>query len=182
MCMIDRPVKDSISYEGKFFDVVERTVVYRSDESDVNEAIRFHVRTGVAAIPLIDETRVLLVNHFHAGIGTSCTCIPRGGLESGMDPKEQMIRELEEETGYTASSLTWLMRLHPMPGYVMNEAMFVFVARDLTKVDCTRTEPYDIRTVPLALTEVPQLIRNGTVYDAVTVASLLYYMRIRESL
>lgn len=92
-----------------------------------------------AAIIAIDhEGCVLLVEQFRVPLGRVCLEIPAGliGDDDGHENESAevaAIRELEEETGYTAAHMENLGEFHSSPGMV-SEAFTLLRARGLTKV------------------------------------------------
>ena len=95
-----------------------------------------------------------------------------GGSDGDEDPLKTAHRELKEETGLTAKSMTLLMRLHTSNS-ITDEEGFVFIARDLEHGDpqFDEMEVLDIRKLPIA--EVVAMIERGEMTDAISVAAIL---------
>ena len=95
-----------------------------------------------------------------------------GASEDGEEPLETAHRELKEETGLTAGSMTRLMRLHTSNS-ITDEEGFVFVAKDLTEGETAfdEMEVLDVRKLPLA--DVVAMIERGEMTDAMSVAAIL---------
>ena len=93
---------------------------------------------AAAIIAIDDEGCVLLVEQFRVPLGRVCLEIPAGliGDDDGHENESAetaAIRELEEETGYTAAHMDNLGEFHSSPGMV-SEAFTLLRARGLTKV------------------------------------------------
>ncbi len=92
-----------------------------------------------AVILAIDaEDHVLLVEQFRVPLGKACLELPAGliGDDEGgedEDPLAAAARELEEETGYRAASITSLGEFYSSPGMV-SESFTLVRAAGLTKV------------------------------------------------
>ncbi|MCL4393605.1 MAG: NUDIX hydrolase, partial [Chloroflexi bacterium] len=58
---------------------------------------------AVAIVALDDQARVLLERQYRSAAARETLEIPAGTLESGEDPSLCAVRELKEETGYSAA-------------------------------------------------------------------------------
>ncbi|MBX3560331.1 MAG: NUDIX hydrolase [Sphingomonas sp.] len=108
-----RPTPDEperIAWEGKFLAAKTRgTWEYVSRTRGI----------GAAVILAFDAGHVLLVEQYRVPLGRNCLELPAGLVgdeEVGEEAATAAIRELEEETGYRASSMTDLGRFHSSPG------------------------------------------------------------------
>ena len=93
-----------------------------------------------AVILAIDETEdspyILLVEQYRVPVGSNCLELPAGlvGDETeGENPEIAAVRELEEETGYTASTIENLGEFHSSPGMV-SESFTLIRATQLSKI------------------------------------------------
>ena len=95
-----------------------------------------------------------------------------GGSDAGEEPIDTARRELKEETGLTATTLTPLMRLHTSNS-ITDEEGFVFVARGLREGKTEFDEVEDLKIRKLPLSEAIDMIKRGEITDAISVAALL---------
>jgi ADP-ribose pyrophosphatase len=89
-----------------------------------------------AVILAVEDRHVLLVEQYRVPLGKNCIELPAGliGDETeGEDPLIAAGRELEEETGYRAETLTSLGEFYSSPGMV-SESFTLVRASGLTKV------------------------------------------------
>jgi mutator protein MutT len=125
-------------------------------------------------IAVTDEREILLVRQYRHGIEEYTLELPGGCLEIGETPKDAIMRELEEETGYCAENCQKLITLHANPA-MMNVKAHFFVAnnlRETAKVKLDATE--DITLVKMPIEEVYQNISSGRITHAIQVAALLF--------
>jgi ADP-ribose pyrophosphatase len=128
---------------------------------------------AVVILPLVDETRCLLLRHYRRTVGKELWELPAGTLDiPGETPTEAALRELEEETGRRAESLEYLCEFYPSPG-VLTELIRAYVARGLAPSQ-QRLEPEErIRVEVVGLAEALAMCRDGRIVDAKTLITLL---------
>ena len=98
--------------------------------------------------------------------------VPMGGSDAGEEPIDTARRELKEETGLTATTLTPLMRLHTSNS-ITDEEGSVFVARGLRAGDTEFDEVENLKIRKLPLSEAIDMVKRGEITDAISVAALL---------
>ncbi len=156
-------------YTGKVVTLnVERVKLPNGVEIDL-ETIR---HPGAAAVvPLRDNGRVVLIHQFRHAAGGYIYEIPAGKLHPGEDPLDCAARELEEEVGYRARSLTLLSSIFTAPGFA-DEVIHVYKATGLTqgRQQLDRDEVLDV--VEMSLEEAITKIADGTIRDAKTIVGL----------
>jgi len=131
---------------------------------------------AVVILPILDDGRILLIRNRRYGIGQYLIELPAGTLEKGEDPMNCAGRELLEETGHLAGRLQALNSFFSSPG-VMTEKLYVFAAYDLEQETTALDEGEEIEVMPTALDDAIQMIRDGQIQDAKTIATLLSYDR-----
>lgn len=137
------------------------------------------VHPGAAVIlPWLDETRIVMIRNRRVTVGRSLVELPAGTLAPSEAPLDAARRELQEETGYCAASLTPLVSFFSSPGF-STERMHVFEARGLTpgptRLEADEQIDVVVMEYDLALREV----ERGGIVDAKTMLALLYYDRFR---
>ncbi len=148
-----------------------------------NRAIREIVRfpNSVVILPLITSDKLVILNQYRPAIRKWIYELPAGIVEDGEDPLETASRELVEETGYEARVLKHVFSMYLAPGY-SSEYMYAFIAYDLKEVGA-RPEPYEvIKREVISINEALDMIRNGRIVDAKTIALILYYITNRNNL
>ena len=130
------------------------------------------LRRAAIIVLLDDQDRVLLLWRHRFVQDRWGWEVPGGLMEEGEEPAEAAARELEEETGYRAGRVEYLLNLQPMTGTVDSEH-FVFVGRDPEKTgEPTEQNEFErMEWVPLA--SVPGLIKAGEIWNAASLVTLL---------
>jgi ADP-ribose pyrophosphatase len=125
---------------------------------------------AIAAVPLLDDGRVVLVRQWRHAAGRSLWELPAGTREVGEKPAATARRELIEETGYRARDWREMAHGPVSPGYSSEEIWF-FAASGLT-AGATSPDADELLDVKLfAVTEIADLARLGEV-DLKTLAGL----------
>lgn len=126
-------------------------------------------------IPMLDDDTVLMVEQWRVGSRKALLEIPAGTLDDGEDPMACAARELEEETGYKAGKLEHLFTMYPSPG-ILDEKMFIFMARDLTRTQTHFDEDEQITTKPMSFRDLRIQLKANNIKDGKTIAALGYLM------
>lgn len=132
-------------------------------------------------IPL-DGERVHLVEQYRYPLGLRRWEFPQGTApeRAHMAPDELAVRELQEETGFSAASMVEIGLLDVAPGLTSQRGR-VFLATGLTEGEHAREiEEQDMRTAWFTRSEFEKMISRGEITDAQSVAAyaqLLLYER-----
>ena len=129
-----RLIERQSRFRGRVVGVSTDRIVLPGGHETCHEVI--HLPGAACVVPLLEddddeEVRVVLVEQFRNSVQGYIHELPAGMLEAGEDPADCAARELEEETGYRAESITHLATLCPLPG-VSNHRMHFFMAEGLT--------------------------------------------------
>lgn len=134
---------------------------------------------AVMIVPQLDDGRLVLIRNYRIAPDQRLWEFPAGKLEPGEAPLVTAQRELAEETGYQALQWDGLGTFYTSPGFA-DELMHVFLARGLT-AGSTALEPgEDIEVMVLRRDEIDQLLSQGQVQDAKTLAGLLFLQRFES--
>ena len=120
-----------------------------------------------------DGERFHLVEQFRYPLGLRRWEFPQGTApdRADLEPTELAARELREETGLRADSLTELGLLDVAPG-MSSQRGRVFLATGITEGPHDREhEEQDMRSAWFARSEVEQMIRDGVITDAQSIAA-----------
>lgn len=138
--------------------------------------------TAAVVIPR-DGDRLHLVEQFRYPVGQRRWEFPMGTApdRAELDPAVLAARELEEETGLVAGRMELLGRLDIAPG-MSSQREHVFLASELTAGPPDREhQEQDMRTAWFTVTEFEEMVRDGRIVDAQTLAAyLLLVLRDRR--
>lgn len=159
-------------YKGRVVTLQRDTITEPGGQPYVREVV---VHPGAIVIVPVDAAgRLLLVRQWRHPVGKVLTELPAGTLEAGEEPRSCAERELQEETGFKPASLTALGGFYSAPGFC-TEYLHLFVAEGLTPSPLPADEDEHIELLPVSLGDALQMIEDGTICDAKSVAGILRY-------
>jgi ADP-ribose pyrophosphatase len=162
-------------YSGKIIGVRVDTVRLPNGGTSQREIVEHG--HSVVMVPVDHQQRVLLVRQYRKSPEKSLLEAPAGGLEEGESPEEGVLRELQEEVGFTAGRLQRMAGFWMTPGFC-TEYMHAYIATDLRQGALAPDEDESIEVVPVPLARIPDMIRSGEIEDAKSIAALLMAIHI----
>ena len=126
---------------------------------------------AVVIVPVDDNGNVLFVRQYRKAPGKELVELPAGVMDPGEQPLESAIRELREETGYTASEMVPLGSFYSAPG-TMTECLHSFLARGLVHDPLPADEDERIVLERIPYETALSQAHDGKFQDAKSLASL----------
>jgi ADP-ribose pyrophosphatase len=159
-----------LTYKGGHIQVREERVIEPSGHECSREIVVHPGAVCIVARPTTEE--VILIRQYRHAAGRELVEIPAGTLHEGEDPRECAIRELEEEAGYRAATMTEKARFWTTPGFT-TEFMYLYEATSLTKTQIRPDEDEVIEVDIVGSAEALQMIEDGRIQDAKSILGLL---------
>lgn len=166
----ERVIYSERVFEGRVVNLRVDTVRLPNGRTLQREVVEH--RGAVAIVPLLDDETVLMIRQFRLAVNEELLEVPAGTLEPDEPPEACAARELEEETGYRASTLRKLFSQYLAPGY-SQEILHVFLAQGLEKTVQRMEEDENLEVVPVPLRRAVDMVLSGEIRDAKTIAALL---------
>jgi ADP-ribose pyrophosphatase len=161
-------------FTGKIFKVEIDTVELPNGSISKRELVRHN---GAVCVIAIVEDKLVLVEQYRKVIGRSMVEIPAGKLDTKQeDPESAARRELKEETGYIAGSMTKLFSFYSAIGFC-DELIHLYVAEDLTLGEASLDEDEFLNVERFTKKEAHEAIANGSIQDAKTIMAVLAWDR-----
>jgi ADP-ribose pyrophosphatase len=148
---------------------------------DGTPATREYIRHGgaVAVIPILDDGRVVLVRQYRHPVGKVLLEFPAGKRDADESQIACAMRELEEETGYTAREWAYAGEIHNAPAY-STESIWLWYARGLVAGAKRPDAGEFVETVLHTDTELDALDANGELPDVKTLIGLRWLQLCRS--
>jgi ADP-ribose pyrophosphatase len=158
-------------FRGRLLEVRRDTVRLPDGSQATRE---FIVHPGaVMVVPILDDGRLLMERQWRYPLERVMLEFPAGKLERGEEPFTCAVRELAEETGYSARQWARAGLLHNAIAY-SDEGIEVWFARGLTE-GVRRLDEGEFLDLHIAtVDELQALCASGAVTDAKTLVGLLW--------
>ncbi len=131
---------------------------------------------AVALIPINSNGKLLLVKQWRRAAQKILVELPAGTLEKDEDPLFCADRELREETGMRAKTITLLTGFYSAPG-ILSEYLYLYLAQELTPDPLIGDDTEDIDQLTVSIDEAAQMIQSGEIIDAKTILGILWYQQ-----
>ncbi len=158
------------AYANPWMEVREDTV----RRTDGTTSVHWVVSTpDIALVIPVDGDRLHLVEQYRHPVGGRTWEFPSGTQDRGLDATaaDVAVRELREETGLEATSMTPLGVLHITPS-TMTQRCSVFLASGTAQGPPQRDrDERDMRSAWFARTDVERMIGDGTITDSKSLAA-----------
>lgn len=162
-------------YQGELLrlrcDEVELPSGHRATREVVEHA------NAVAIIALYNVGKVFMERQYRQAAGKELLEIPAGGIEAGETPEVAARREMREETGFLPLKLIRLGGFYSAPGWA-TEYLHLFLATELVPSPLIAEDTDEIKLEAIPLSQLGNLIREGVIEDAKSIAGLLWYLTV----
>ncbi len=134
----------------------------------------------VGVLPYVDDHHVVMVRQYrYVQKENQRWEMPTGGVRAGESPEEAAQRELMEETGYRAGTLTWV-NSYLTSKSVCDETAHLYVGRNLAKVSAVPDETEFLETAVLPFDDVLKMVLESEIRDSMTVIAVLLAARRQQ--
>ena len=160
-------------YTGRIINVDLVDIELPDGRRTKREVVRHGHAVGILARR--PDGKFVLVKQYRKAAEEALVEVIAGGLEPGEDPAQGAKRETAEETGYEVESITFLTTIICTPGYC-EERIHLYFAELSAEAHAQDQDPDEnVHPIVLSEAEVEDSIRNGTIFDAKTLAAWAFY-------
>ena len=127
---------------------------------------------GAVLAALTPEGKMVMVRQFRKPAERVMLEVPAGKIDAGELPETAAVRELKEETGYTAGTVRHLTSFYPSVGY-SEEVLHLYLCTDLTPGDTCFDENEAIDIEEMDVDALYRMVMSGEIQDAKTAIAIL---------
>ena len=127
---------------------------------------------GAVMAALTEDKKLVMVRQYRKPAGKVMLEVPAGKIDPGEMPLEAAVRELKEETGYTASKVEFLTEFYPSVGY-SEERLYLYLCTGLTSGETCFDENEAIEIEEIDLDRLFKMAMSGELDDAKTIIAIL---------
>lgn len=169
----EKSISSERIYEGKIINLKVDEVRLPNGHTSKRELIEHP--GAVAILAITPEKKIIMVEQYRKALERSIIEIPAGKLEKGESPETTAMRELEEETGYTAGSLELIQSFSTSPGFA-DEVVHLFFAEGLRKAEPGAALDDDefVELLEVTIEEAEKMMQDNRIYDAKTAFAVLW--------
>ena len=170
MELCEKLIKRKPCFKGNIIEV-ETHYVELPDGKEATRDVVLH--PGAAAvIPLTDDGYIYLVKQFRKPVDEILLEIPAGKLDhKGEDPHECAVRELKEETGFTAEKIRFISSVYSCVGFC-NEVIHIYLATGLVEGDMRLDEGEFLCVEKYSVESLKKMIISGEIKDSKTIIAI----------
>lgn len=168
-------IQSEIVFEGTFLKVRNDTIRLPDGKISSREYIRHP--GAVVVLPLFEDNSVLLERQFRYPLNRVFIEFPAGKIDPGEDSLATAKRELQEETGYTASDWKFVCTIHNAIAY-SNEYLDIFVARGLNSGVAKLDDGEFLEIFSAPLHDVLDWVQEGKITDVKTIIGAFWLDKI----
>jgi len=156
----------------RLFTVEELQLEFQNGERRTYERLITGGKGAVLIVPVLNDEEFILIKEYAAGVDNYELGFPKGLIEGGESPEQAANREMQEEAGFRANSLSVLKKVSLAPGY-LNHQMYFVLAQELTVSELEGDEPEPIEVITWRFDNIDALIANENFTEARSIAALL---------
>ena len=171
-----KTISEKEKYDNAWINVRECDVINPAGNKGIYGVVHFKNK-ALGIIPVDNEGNTWLVGQFRYALNEYSWEIPMGGGPLDVDILTSAKKELKEETGLTAKNWKNICRIHTSNS-ATDEEGFIFLATQLTEGDTNFEDTEDIKVWKLPLKEAVEMVMNGKITDAISIAGLLKVEKI----
>ncbi len=169
MIVEEKTISNERIYDGVILNLRRDKVTVKGGKTSYREIVEHPGGVVIAAVT--PEGKIPMVKQYRKAAEKAVLEIPAGKLEKNEDPSEAGLRELKEETGYTAKTIDYVNSFYSSIGY-SDEVLHLYIARDLTPGETEFDDNEAIDIYEYSIDELLEMIFDRTIEDAKTIIAI----------
>lgn len=168
--LVEKKLSSQEIFNGELLHVFGDVALLPDGSSGTREWIK---HPGACAIvPVFENGDVMLIKQFRYPVAQLFLEVPAGKIDAGEPPLQTAMRELKEETGIAAKTLSYVGHFYPAIGY-SDEVIHIYLASELQEQEQRTDADEFVINHRIPFKEVVQRVHSGEINDGKTVVCIL---------
>lgn len=170
MVFEEKVLSSEMLYEGRIINLRKDKVTVVNGTS-YREVVEHN--GGAVLLAVTDDHKMIMVRQYRRPADKVMFEVPAGKIDPGEDPIETAVRELKEETGYTAGKVKYLCRFYPSVGF-SEEVLYLYLCTELTEGETEFDDNEALDLEKWDIDELHEMVMRGEIDDAKTLIAIEY--------
>ncbi len=168
--LLEKTVGRKSIYKGKIIDVNLLDVLLPNGKDAKREVVYHQGAVGVIAIY---EDEMYFVKQYRISAEECLIEVPAGKIEPNDSPEKTALKELKEETGLVAESVSKIYEFYVSPGFA-NEIIHLFEAKNVHPEQQELDPDEFVEIIKVPLDQLEEKLKENYFKDAKTIAAVQY--------
>ncbi len=169
-------IKSIPLYDGKIVKLSRNLVELPNETLAFREVVKH--KQGVCIIPVLND-EIIFVKQYRSGAEKILLELPAGIVDENETPLDAAIRELQEETKYSSTKITYLGAYYSSPGFT-DELVHLYIAEDLFPSSLDLDEDEFLELSKYNKKQINRLLTSNTISDMKTALGLMFYLNSKN--
>ena len=177
MTFEEKTLESHMIYKGAILNL-RRDKVTVMEGTSYREIVEHNGGAVIAAVR--NDGRMIMVKQFRKPAERVMLEVPAGKIDAGEDPMAAALRELKEETGYTAGHIQKMTQMYPSVGY-SQEILHIFLCTELEAGETAfdENEAIDIETYDIDI--LAGMVMTGQIQDGKSQIAILMVKQLKDA-
>lgn len=169
-------IKSIPLYDGKIVKLSRNLVELPNETLAFREVVKH--KQGVCIIPVLND-EIIFVKQYRSGAEKVLLELPAGIVDENETPLDAAIRELQEETKYSSTKITYLGAYYSSPGFT-DELVHLYIAEDLFPSSLNLDEDEFLELSKYNKKQINRLLTSNTISDMKTALGLMFFLNSKN--
>jgi len=167
-----KTISSKVVHENPWYKIQKDDVVLPNGNTGEYFITKTDTKAAVFIVPVKND-KIVFTRQYRYVFDKWFIELPGGAVEVGEAYEDAVVKELREETGYVADTISEVGTFIPVSGY-LDELVHVFIAKDLQFVGQKLEATEDgMEILEIAISDAYRMIENEEIIDGQTIASLV---------
>ena len=166
----EKTIESEMIYQGAILNLRRDKVTVKNGGTSYREIIEHN--GAVALVVLTEDNKVVMVNQYRKACESELLEIPAGKIDKGEERLASAMRELKEETGYTADEIKLMTEFYVACGY-SQEKISIYLCTGLTPGETSFDEDEELEIMEMPLEELYGMCMRGEIQDSKSIVGIL---------